>query len=112
MNCKDCMTKDCIILLRDVNKIVTLLEELKSKLQSKITNSRLNREHVALKYAKSVISPHLESTIEIREQLTILQECLQEESISCLKMEILSHFYKDHVKEFRTTYKIYRSMLI
>jgi hypothetical protein len=106
------MTKDCIILLRDVNKIVTLLEELKSKLQSKITNSRLNREHVALKYAKGVISSHLESTTEIRDQLTILQECLQGGSISGLKMVMLRSFYKDHVKEFRTTYKIYRSMLI
>ena len=82
MNCTrcmstTCMTQDCIIFLRNVNKIITLLEELKSKLQSKITNSRMNREHIAIKYAKGVISSHLESTSEIQDQLIILQGFLK-----------------------------------
>jgi hypothetical protein len=115
MNCTrcmstTCMTQDCIIFLRDVNKIITLLEELKSKLQSKITNTRINREHIALKYAKGVISSHLESTSEIRDQLIILQGFFKEKS-SSRRWFVLRSFYKTHIKEFKTIYAIYRSML-
>jgi hypothetical protein len=114
MNCKHCMLKDCTIFLRDVNKIVTLLEELKPKLESKIQNGRLTRRHIAiiaLKYAKSEVSSHLESSIEIRDQLTSLLECLQGGNCSILTMVILRSFYKNHIKEFRTTYNTFKSML-
>ena len=115
MNCKHCMLKDCTIFLRDVNKIVTLLEELKPKLESKIQNGRLTKRHIAiiaLKYAKSEVSSHLESSIEIRDQLTILLDCLQGGNCSTLTMVILRSFYENHIKEFKTTYNKFKSMLM
>ena len=114
MNCKHCMQKDCTIFLRDVNRIVTLLEELKPKLESKIQNGRLTKRHIAiiaLKYAKSEVSSNLESSIEIRDKLTILLECLQGGNCSTLTMVILRSFYKHHIKEFKTTYNKFKSIL-
>jgi hypothetical protein len=105
-----CTAEDCIVFFQDVSKIITLLEELKRKLTTKINNTRNTREHIALKYAKGIINSHLETSSEIQEQLEILWKRFKKfKTIKTLIL--LRNLYKLQIQEFLPIYKLYSSML-